>query len=416
MALRIRCSQCQKKISVDEAFAGSMCRCPYCKMIIRVPRAPESGPAGHPRPSRPGTRPERPSQPQARPHVGSGLQNVAGSRPIVDGADKARPSRPTRPTVIEKPGVPQVPGYTPEPKPVHRPQPVPVGESAQAGSEKEIQQSAPVDETQLTAEQIAAIPIANTVFLQGMVSLILIGVLVVVGAASVYLGMKVFAKASENQSDTAYVSGEEPETVEELPNPFLVSEKGPRICSVVEIADPVVYVIDGGDAMGDLFLYARDAMRASAISLGDGASFGVIVAGEERDVYVGSKMFQGGSMGDKAIQPFLRSNYDDDPTRAVVEIGGASDLKRGVDQALSLKPKTLVLFVRNTDIPDPKDLGKRIASGKVRLVLVAFGYEYDEQKQSYEALVKAAGAAAKLVLYDTDRELQTYYDERNLPE
>ena len=36
MSLRVRCDQCRKRISIDEAFAGGMCRCPYCGAITRV--------------------------------------------------------------------------------------------------------------------------------------------------------------------------------------------------------------------------------------------------------------------------------------------------------------------------------------------------------------------------------------------
>jgi len=59
----IRCHRCKKKISIDEAFAGGLCRCPYCKAITKVaaraaaatergrmerpdmPEAPAAGPA-----------------------------------------------------------------------------------------------------------------------------------------------------------------------------------------------------------------------------------------------------------------------------------------------------------------------------------------------------------------------------------
>ncbi len=36
MAIKIRCQQCRKKISIDEGFAGGLCRCPYCKAITMV--------------------------------------------------------------------------------------------------------------------------------------------------------------------------------------------------------------------------------------------------------------------------------------------------------------------------------------------------------------------------------------------
>ncbi len=37
MAIKIRCKRCSRRISIDEAFAGGVCRCPYCKSINNVP-------------------------------------------------------------------------------------------------------------------------------------------------------------------------------------------------------------------------------------------------------------------------------------------------------------------------------------------------------------------------------------------
>lgn len=54
-AMKVRCQQCRKKISIDDAFAGGMCRCPYCKAVTR------SG--GRRRAGRPVARPERSDAP-----------------------------------------------------------------------------------------------------------------------------------------------------------------------------------------------------------------------------------------------------------------------------------------------------------------------------------------------------------------
>ena len=35
--MKVRCENCRKKISVDDGFAGSVCRCPYCKALNDVP-------------------------------------------------------------------------------------------------------------------------------------------------------------------------------------------------------------------------------------------------------------------------------------------------------------------------------------------------------------------------------------------
>lgn len=58
MTIRIKCQQCSRRISIDEAFAGGMCRCPYCKAITLVPES-----AGEDDSPRPAGATERPSAP-----------------------------------------------------------------------------------------------------------------------------------------------------------------------------------------------------------------------------------------------------------------------------------------------------------------------------------------------------------------
>jgi len=50
MAIKIPCGRCHKKISIDEAFAGGVCRCPYCTGINNVPLSGSPARSAH-RPS-----------------------------------------------------------------------------------------------------------------------------------------------------------------------------------------------------------------------------------------------------------------------------------------------------------------------------------------------------------------------------
>ena len=56
MAIKVRCKNCRKKISIDEAFAGGVCRCPYCGALnMAGGTAATGGPADRPdRPDAPG--------------------------------------------------------------------------------------------------------------------------------------------------------------------------------------------------------------------------------------------------------------------------------------------------------------------------------------------------------------------------
>ena len=58
--MKIRCTDCRKKISIDDAFAGGVCRCPYCTAIVSVPgQMPEE--SRQPRPEAPTSRPAFPA-------------------------------------------------------------------------------------------------------------------------------------------------------------------------------------------------------------------------------------------------------------------------------------------------------------------------------------------------------------------
>lgn len=77
MALKIRCTKCEKKISIDEAFAGGVCRCPYCKELVVVPG--QSSAASSARPDAPASRADAPGRPDAPPPIGDSA--AAGQAP-----------------------------------------------------------------------------------------------------------------------------------------------------------------------------------------------------------------------------------------------------------------------------------------------------------------------------------------------
>jgi len=75
MAIKIRCKECRKKISMDEAFAGGMCRCPYCRATNVVPGERRSG-----RDDRP-DRPDRPDSPQT-PATADARRTIPLAKPV----------------------------------------------------------------------------------------------------------------------------------------------------------------------------------------------------------------------------------------------------------------------------------------------------------------------------------------------
>lgn len=357
MPVKIRCSECRKKISVDEAFAGSMCRCPYCKSIVRVPMSAAGGQArSDGRPAAPAGRPSRPggSRPGAPGQAGTPFKNV-------------------------------------EP----------------AGQESGALETQPVDESALSEAELAAIPTANPVFFQGMVTIVLIVILIAMTGASIYLGILVLRPSDDNGG--AYVSDYTPPAMAELPNPFLTGD-GPTVCRSVVVEAPVTYVVEAGTSMGDLYLFARDAVRASVLSLRPADRFALVVATDPTVKVVGNGLHPGGAEGEQTIRQPSRASFDG----GTVETGGAPDLLDAVRVALKLKPRTVVVLVSRKPLENPVELGNLLAEAGAKLVLVVFGQETAADKANYESAVQAAGGNSRLLLYDTLRVLQDHYDQREL--
>jgi len=88
MAIKIRCQDCKKKISIDEAFAGGMCRCPYCKALVYVEDA-----AGGRGKALVGARPAAPTHRPAAPDQAAPARAIAeaGTPTEVEHVPMARP-------------------------------------------------------------------------------------------------------------------------------------------------------------------------------------------------------------------------------------------------------------------------------------------------------------------------------------
>ncbi|MCE5277666.1 MAG: hypothetical protein ABFD92_02600 [Planctomycetaceae bacterium] len=76
--MKIRCTECKKRIAIDEAFAGGICRCPYCRALVPVPGMVDTTKTVA-RPAAPGARPGAPGSRPAAPGTGAA---VAGRKPV----------------------------------------------------------------------------------------------------------------------------------------------------------------------------------------------------------------------------------------------------------------------------------------------------------------------------------------------
>jgi hypothetical protein len=250
-----------------------MCRCPYCKSIVMVPTEAAADAAHAPkrssRPTAPGTsRPKMPSK-YTSAKTGSGLSNIVGSRPIIGGEETAPAPTPSTKIATPKP--------TPAPK-----------------EHDHVVEAPKVNKAELSREQLAAIPMANPVRMQGIATLLMLLVLLIMVAASIYLATQLFKK-NDDETGGSYID-EDGKVVETLaineeivkPNPFLSGKNG----SVAgeSVAGPVLYVIDAGSQMGELYAWGHTVARASIRTLPSDSQFGVIAACDPDPVLIGGKL------------------------------------------------------------------------------------------------------------------------------
>lgn len=241
MAIKIRCTKCNKKVSIDEAFAGGMCRCPYCKEIVYVSEHP--GQAGAARPSAPMGRPDAPQQ----------------QRPAAPGA------RPEAPSAAAE-------SFAAVPDQEHIPMARPV----------KIQS------------------VITIILMALLMVMVVVGV-----ALALMLGKANDAKKAIGPDGQPVEPDRPGQMkVNEADAPPSGPAK-PRIRDLKITEGPVVYIVDGGSSMGDTFDAARLVLQTSVSSLTPKLSFTIMVCGEDKDEALGAEFQPGGAAGKAAAKTFL---------------------------------------------------------------------------------------------------------------
>jgi len=299
--MKIRCDDCRKKISVDDAFAGGVCRCPYCKAIVAV--SGDSTNVSH------GARPDAPMD-----------------------RSEARGAAPSA-----------------------------------AVSEEEI-------------------PMARPVMIQGVVTIVLLGLLAVMLVVGMFLVVHLLGDSNGDQPPP--------------PPPPAINTFGWSVPSTVagdiKIEAPVVYVIDGGSSMGRMLDFALRMTRASVRSLKGDQKFNIVISMEEKDRILSPEDVGGGLAGDKKASEFIEQ---------VVDAGagyGASDLARAMDAATEKKPRTVVLFVSMKQVPDgqgPDGLGmaEKLKAAGVKVVALSLNSD-PSSIESAAKLADTTGGVARSYL------------------
>ena len=315
MAIKIRCSDCRKKISIDEAFSGGVCRCPYCTALVFVPADALRGP-----------RPGRPAGPGGRPEA-------PGDRPAAPGDAAAKPSADQQ------------------------------AKDAIAAAE----------------DEGAHVPVAAPVRLQGIATIVMLVVLLVLLCGGAYtVGTKSGFFGGKGGSDK---NGDE-QPANNAPknqgapkgkfNPFLGTGSlgGPGIDGM-KIDSPIIYCIESGATMGDTLNYAVAMTRVSVRSLTGDHKFNVLL-GEEGGQntpwyrFILDDYNSGGEAGENAIKGPL--------DRIVGK--WAPNVPKLIKAALAAEPKPhTIVFFAGKSIPEAEELGKLAKDQGVKIVTICLTEE-----------------------------------------
>ena len=282
--MKIRCQHCRKKISIDDAFAGGFCRCPYCNEIVPVPSRGKS-PAVEARPDRP----ESPQELQQPPHIGP-----------------------------------------------------------------------------ISSESAKSLPIANPVRIQGIITIVLSGFLLLILAFGIALLIK--ARASQNSKEGKGVNHtlkevqvqpsneQDSETVFPEPaiNPLTV-----RGIAGMDFTSPVIFILDGTSSMQQLFDFGVALIRYSILAMGAGEKFNLIVVSEEGLFSPSDDWLEGGKDGDKRVKEFLSAYAP----------AGTADLFPAIARAILKKPKSIVI-ITNRSISNANKIIEKAHKASIKIYLV----------------------------------------------
>ena len=322
MAIKIRCSDCRKRISIDEAFAGGVCRCPYCTALVFVP----AGASASARPTRPGSPGGRPEAPGARPagpddepaRTDTGITTTQQAREAIEAAASS-------------------------------------GEN---------------------------VPVAAPVRMQGIAAIIMLVVLLALLGGGGYVVVDAMSGDDNGQANgrtngqgkggVDNGTGTKP-PVKKI-NPFThPGVQGPGVDGM-PIDSPIVYCIEAGSSMDQTLNYAVAMTYVSVRTLTGDHTFNVIIGQEGGaddtswyrlllPTYTG-----GGPAGEAAIRKPL------DNVGAV----GAPNVQRLLQAAVALEPKPhTIVYFGNKPLFNAAELAKLAADKGIKLVTICLTYDIE---------------------------------------
>ena len=167
-------------------------------------------------------------------------------------------------------------------------------------------------------------------------------------------------------------------------NPFATSG---RNVAGIEIAPPVVYVVDVSSGMAALYDAAGAIVRHSIRSLEGGDRFNVLLVREQGAEKLSDGMVPAGEGSDTKAREFLES-------RAAM---GATELDPAVGQAVALSPGTVVIIAAKGPT-DPTKLARQAEAAGCTIHCLRLGI--DVAPETMAALSSATGGKCKALRTD----------------
>ena len=236
---------------------------------------------------------------------------------------------------------------------------------------------------------------ASPVKLQGIVTVVLLGVLLVMIGA----GIVSFAHWRPKANEIAPGGWEASSSVAQKANPLARASQAGASIADIKLVPPVIYCIDAGSSMAEVFSFAAMMTRVSIRGLKGDETFNVMVclagsAGEAGPGNIGGAKLlledfsPGGPEGEARIAGQLE---------AVIS-SGRTNIAHALDSVVGLNVGSIVLFARKPLDNEVVEVARKARTRNVRIVTIALDAD-EAAAESLAALAKISGGKSRAYSY-----------------
>ena len=242
------------------------------------------------------------------------------------------------------------------------------------------------------------IPVADPVKLQGVVTIVLLALLLVMLVGLGFGLRMILSRGGEEHVEVPVPAL--PTNPLTQPGSPTQPAPGPMVAGDVRIDPPVVYVLDAGGSMSEAYGFAALMTGVSIRSLGN-ERCNIVVCREAGDRKWSPRSHTGGAAAQAAARKFMEG----------IIPAGATSIARGFQTALAMKPGTIVLFARKY-IDDAEAMGEKAAKQGARVVVISL----DSVPDAAEAMADMARASGGQARAFSLGELESFVDKLPPPE